>query len=798
VKRAPWTAGGRAYFAAWTRDYGDDNRLWYDSNYEYDQPLTEWRTDFNGDEMFVYMFLYDYNRNRFTPSFETAFSFYDPDGDSCSEEVLRFDGTGRRAENLRYSIDIDNDARGTNRHDYDFSLTSLGPIELPAETCMTIDLRGAPAGPVIRWEHMRRVAKSAKWTKTCLTWDENDNNVDPAKGRQHNERWEGVINHPSASFPQVGGPSCGAFNKRNEVDADNSGKFQFYYSPVDHRLHLYGAETGWIIADPDYNDRPDMIIRMEDTDGNGFFDTWRYDTDADSVFDREYRLTDDSAPLIPFDYDALHVAYVPALEGALDGNRVLIAALKAVLAERERPSVSDSIEEYFRAGLERFEPEFKLGEKIRASREGVRYYGDLIRERYWIRLAASSAAKHPRFAEIRRAYEAGDLTGAARLIGECFPSHPAPARFGAFSRRFTIELDNPSDLYLEHHPFVLTVADIRKQVSGFTPLDFVITEAEPLLDERTVPSQADDLDGDGVSDEVAFTRTLAPFEKVKLSCWYSSVDKSHVNYPQKTDALADWDSTRANIGWESNRCGYRLYYGQIDCFGKRRDRLILAGIDGASYHRIADWGMDILNVGVSSGLGGISIWEGDTRIPAMNPAGNGNLRITRAILSRGPVRALVRVNIAGIRSEKKDYTVFLLMSAFADNVFSRQDVSIVSSTGDSVVYSPGVEKLPHDVWFIDSDAGVLASWGRQEDEIGDIGLGLMFFPAEYRGFAESGDDRYVKLAVPSGARRTHWIISGWRKGLPSPVAPTGRDWANGVRELAARLKVPVKVVFSPE
>ncbi len=103
--------------------------------------------------MFVYVFLYDDGKRAFFPAFENAFSFYDLDGDRYSEEVLRFDGVGPRSENLRYSMDIDNDTRGTVRHDYDFSISSLGPVDLPLESCMTVSLRGMPAGPVMRWEN---------------------------------------------------------------------------------------------------------------------------------------------------------------------------------------------------------------------------------------------------------------------------------------------------------------------------------------------------------------------------------------------------------------------------------------------------------------------------------------------------------------------------------------------------------------------------------------------------------------------------------------------------------------------
>ncbi|MFH1071713.1 MAG: hypothetical protein V1794_19000, partial [Candidatus Glassbacteria bacterium] len=221
----PKTYGGKAYCVSWAGDCGDDNRLWYHTNYEYDQWLTEWLTDFNGDEMFVCTFYFDFEARTLTPACETAFSFYDFDGDSLSEEAVRFEGAKLVAENLRYSMDIDNDTRGGNRHDYDFSITSLGPVTLPDSSCTRLDIRGIKTDPVFKWSQMRQFAKMQKWGKTLLTWDENDNNIDPRPGSLHNERWEGVLNHGSESMPQVGGPSCGPYNKRNEIDSDRSGEF---------------------------------------------------------------------------------------------------------------------------------------------------------------------------------------------------------------------------------------------------------------------------------------------------------------------------------------------------------------------------------------------------------------------------------------------------------------------------------------------------------------------------------------------------------------------------------------------
>ncbi|MBN1290781.1 MAG: DUF4861 family protein [Candidatus Latescibacteria bacterium] len=786
---------GKAYCAVWTKDYGDDNRLWYDINYEYNQRTTQWLTDFNGDEIFVYAFFYNFEENTFSAGFENPFAFYDLDGDSFSEEVVRLGASDFVINSLRYSMDIDNDTRGSNRHDYDFSISALGPVSYEPETCMTINLRGIETGHIITWENVRPIAKAGIWSKIHLTWDENDNNIDPVQGRQHNERWEGIISYGNEYIRQVGGPSCGAYNKRNEVDMDGSGNSHFYYSTVDQRLHLYGAEVGWIKADYDYDEHADMQIFMEDTDGNGFFDTWKYDANADSIFERVFNLTNDEGQVYQLDYLTLHELYLPSIEKAVKDNQKMLETIKPVLMKYEENFSLDNIEEYFRTSLVTgYNRGFSLGQKVKNSDEGTRYYGDLMRERYWFRLLKTGAVNDSNFPDIRDAYENGLYDHTADLIEQHFLKEQVIQPYKSYEKCFMIELTNPVDMFLENHPLILDIETIRNKIRDFNPLNYEIVEGVSRIDWRSVASQVDDLNGDNKPDELAFVHSLLPMKVTNLRCWYSPEGIESTVYPQKTDTHRDWLDLKVNIGWESNLCGYRMYYGQIDFFGKRRESLILK-TNAENYHLISDWGMDVLHVGQSSGLGGISIWNDSERIPVMNPVGKGNVGIERSIIASGPVRSLVRVDFSNVRSSKGDYTVSMLMSAFADNRFSQQNITVTSSLGDTVMYSPGVMKLKNDNFFLDSGSGILTCWGYSDDVIKDIGMGLMFEPGEYEGYAESEIDRYIKLKIPSGERRTHWIIGGWRKGLANPVAPTARDWAKQVDELGRQLRVQVGIRY---
>ena len=382
-------------------------------------------TDFSGDESFVYAFFYSYEDNHFYPGFENPFCFYNLDEDGDSEEVIRLSAAANEAHSLRWSMNIDNDDPGRFKHDYDFSISAFGPVVFGDDRCMSVTLRGIPTGPFPDWHDVHAIVRDGLWKSAHLTWDENDNNVDIVEGRRHDERWEGVISHGTPYMRGIGGPSCGPWNKRNEVDADNSGQFQFYYSPVDRRLHLYGAEIGWIRADYDYDEQEDMAVWMYDTDHNGFFDTWRYDVDADSTWDREVILDRDESYLVPFRYEDIHDRFIPILESAVAGNQRMIEALTAVLDQLENDFQTDEVNEYFRNGLLSYgDRQNPMGEKIRNSLEGVRYYGDLIRERYWHRFAQSKALENEWYNDIARAYGSGDYELAASLVERAHPERP--------------------------------------------------------------------------------------------------------------------------------------------------------------------------------------------------------------------------------------------------------------------------------------------------------------------------------------------------------------------------------------
>ncbi len=375
------------------------------------------------------------------------------------------------------------------------------------------------------------------------------------------------------------------------------------------------------------------------------------------------------------------------------------------------------------------------------------------------------------------------------LLGIGCKKEPAPpAAPSAFEKSITITLTNPLSTDLPNPAVVIPVSDITAAAADFNPLNCEFNAIG-----AAVPYQADDLDGDGKPDELAFVLNLPP-GATTLAGHYSPTGSRPNPFPAATYARLAWETQNANIGWESNCAAYRFYWGQLEAFGKLDKSLIMAQFTADyGYHNLQPWGMDILHVGDASGLGGLSLWEGDNRIPTVNPAGKGPNQYARRVIAAGPVRAVARVDITGIGPAKAQYTITLLMSAFTDNTYSRQDIIINSSAGGDVVYSPGIEKLAKETASVDKDKGYIETWGEGAPGAGEVGLAAIFDPAACVGFAENGLDRYVKLSIPSGVKRTHWILGGWHEGLTAPAPPQAEGWKAEVAGLAARLLAPVKI-----
>ena len=295
----PW----KGYFSEptlrvwWGRDIGDDNLLWYDVGYNYDQNLCEYRSHFGGDEIIV-CFALPMSATEWIPFWENPFVFYDHDRDGVSEEVVRFCGIYKDIENIRHSLDADNDSSEMNPRDYDVSISgwapgsrlvdgSMGPgrssLKFTDTYAERVTLRGIKSAPFVSYDHTLDLVPELTWVRRQLAWDELDHNVDQQNHVSDYERWEGVISASNDYFSQIGGPHCGKLNIRYEVDIDQATGSYVYDHPVDRRIHLTGADYAWLDVDMNLDGGMDIRYDMKDSDSDGHIDFWSIDINKDGI-----------------------------------------------------------------------------------------------------------------------------------------------------------------------------------------------------------------------------------------------------------------------------------------------------------------------------------------------------------------------------------------------------------------------------------------------------------------------------------------------------------------------------------
>lgn len=334
-------------FVIEARDDGQKHRgFWTLDRWQYLQPSNQWECDFSGDQFFTAV-RFNPTRGVFEPHTECPFVFYDPDSDGWTEEVIRFGGSADRTSSIRWSFDVDNDGGWPSEgdqppgspardqdgnspalpYDYDLSVTAEGGDALPPDVMETVELRNGLTLSLLSWNLARQFASKADWRRALLVYDEVDANYDPAD-EHHRERWEGVIPGEVDGFPKIGGPGCGRMGKRYELrrgrrigaPVDPTGPVSLYVSGVDGRIHLRGAKIGWIEIDHDDDLVMDARLEMQDEDGDGFFETWHWDGDADGNLDDTYQAFDPLATPIPMEWEAIAAVEeeLRAASGGLD------------------------------------------------------------------------------------------------------------------------------------------------------------------------------------------------------------------------------------------------------------------------------------------------------------------------------------------------------------------------------------------------------------------------------------------------------------------------------------------------
>ncbi|HQO34263.1 MAG TPA: DUF4861 family protein [bacterium] len=772
-------------------DVDDDNRMWSVANYEYREAFA---SDMYGNNIF-WLQKYDPLTDTWLPYSECPFSFHDLNGDGWSEGVVRVSAVPEpennansydeiwgpnpvkpvHVSNVRYSFDIDNDSNEKNELDYDFGFTLVGA--LPYQGFDHFNPKRRPPQTMQRISHSEilELADNYPADLTGFSWDEFD----------RNHRWEGIFwseeDWVKITLANAGGPPW-RWNKRREFDCHPSNQRQVYYSPVDQRIHCFGAEWGWIEHGYMWSEQKFAETKFFDSDGDGFFDRWEVNLDNRGSPERVAENVQ-QVQMLPWDYAAIQGFYLDLLPKVIATNQSVIASVR-----QKGLSAADTI---VPAAVE--EMETHLGEI--ASQERLRYVTDLLKEYYvhavLIRLdemvaATSVPERRTEWSTLRdaldNAFNRGYMDGVIALL-EQVQELPKPKQ--SEPKKIAVRVSNPLDRARDSVPVVIRLADLPED---FKTSPFRVVDSEGKI----LPGQMDDPDGDTIKDEIFFQVSLGPKETRVLSIRYGDMDAQQAYSPRARAQVGQ----KFYVSWESDLCAFRSYFGKMDVFGKNKPCLFMQEMESpwVNTHAMQKNGMDILSVGPTSGLGGLNIWhEGKPyQVDSYGESGNRDIRSEPhfRILANGPVRTLVDIAMPHWKLGDRQFEAATHVVAWAGRRECRLSTKVRSLDGNPFEFGPGLTIVGEQA-HSDPENRILWCWGEQKDMgAGEIGLAILY-PSEALVQEEDGSgQKLLRYQSQGEAALDLVVVGGWTH---DGRFKNGEDWYAFLKDLRREIDTPVQV-----
>ncbi len=395
---------------------------------------------------------------------------------------------------------------------------------------------------------------------------------------------------------------------------------------------------------------------------------------------------------------------------------------------------------------------------------------------------------------------------------------------GEFSHSFTVAVKNPLQQQREDVMVYLQEDRIRTAYPDFNANAFVVMEGEKEIPSQynrkdsTKPGIVFVLDGMEANASTELVVRYNPTGTVSRS--YAKRTQAELSHKQggafenrkyiggyfvNVDSLRVPDEVTDHSyfiryegpGWESDKVGYRFYLdwrNGTDVFGKTTSDMVMqqVGLDGYdSYHNLQPWGMDVLKVGKSLGVGTLAVFQDGVA----NRVAETDSMIS-VITENGAVYSSIRTNYYGWKAAGLTMDVHSQLGIHAGSRLTHHAVQV---TGDSPQnLSTGIIKDKkarlHSSKGEGSGWGYVASYGKQSlnGEGDNLGIAVLFRAADLIDFAEDANSHVVQLR-PSKGKAEYYFLAAWE------LEPSGitneEQFLEYLEKTAQELGNPVQVVF---
>ena len=223
-------------------------------------------------------------------------------------------------------------------------------------------------------------------------------------------------------------------------------------------------------------------------------------------------------------------------------------------------------------------------------------------------------------------------------------------------------------------------------------------------------------------------------------------------------------------GIESDKVAYRIYLdwrNGFDIFGKRVSDVVLqnVGLDGyESYHHNEDWGVDVLKVGKSLGMGGFGFWNGKS-VELVSQTDSRSATIT----NNGDIYSGFKINYNGwqVNNQKLDMTAHFAMNAGSRLVkVNLSKTERLPNMAIGLVKHPGTSLLQGNQDISGYAWTYVASWGKQSlsGENDHLGMAIIF-RRDDRAQQTEDETSYVSVMKDKGGQLEYYFLAAWEHEL---------------------------------
>src|ERR1039457_4707880 len=258
-------------------------------------------------------------------------------------------------------------------------------------------------------------------------------------------------------------------------------------------------------------------------------------------------------------------------------------------------------------------------------------------------------------------------------------------------QRIQLSVTNPFPIARTEN-VVLTVAQLARIAPAFNAANAIVVATDAanfaddarLMQAAELPSQADDLDGDGKLDELVFQIDLASGQTRIVTIAYvdqSAIQRLRGRYPART--AMKFATRYEGLGWESQDIAWRIYFDKrnaIDIYGKRRPGLYLDLFAAPEYvyHLESPMGRDIFKVDPTLGVGSVAAIVNGKAAPVAEVAER-----KWRVLASGPVRSIGEYEFKGWKIGGKTIDMVSRFTQWAGEHGFHPRVTLIGNPSDS-------------------------------------------------------------------------------------------------------------------